>query len=474
MRFSVKLFRHGTGEASPQEQAGIDFNLKSLLLAGLLTLLLLLITFTLFSAWRSQYVQDRQQRAQMELLTIRKNLFLFLGNQEMFTLLYGLRLEELMQEGAVPSLSDVSSYLTVLASERQSFSFATLAENGVVIDQYPVEGGRSIGFDLKTLPLYREHFEHLMRQEKVVIDGPIYLENGKPYLVYRYPLLVENKQAWGLLSLYFEMDTFLEGAGLLDLSDSYRYRFNFSHLGSDDAYLWGEEIPREEDPLSLMISYSLLTWEMQIAPKDRWSSGQPILLVYGVLGILVSIASGVLSYRRQVHLKHYKLRSVTDGLTGLLNKREFLVRLQQELREKQGFALALLDIDNFKLLNDTHGHLNGDKALLTLVATLKQNLRRDDIVGRFGGDEFVVFLRGCKECETCKRIFSAISETTMPMQKESTKIGVSMGVAFYPQDGTSSEELLEMADIRLYRAKSMGKGRLVCRETTEKSRTTEA
>lgn len=458
----MKSYTQGTDEASMQEKGSTHFDLKALLLAGLLTLLLLLITFTLFSAWGSRYVQDRKQRAQMELLNIRKNLFLFLGNQEMFTTLYGLRLEEMLKDGDVPSLSDGSSYLTVLETERQSFSFATLAENGVIIDQYPVEGGLSVGFDLKTLPLYREHIEHLMRQDTVTIDGPIYLEDEKPYLVFRYPLLVKDKQAWGLLSLYFEMDAFLEGAGLLELSDSYRYRFVFSHLGSDDAYLWGEEIPREEDPLSLMLSYSLLTWEMQIAPKDRWSSGQPLLLIYGILGSLVSIASGVLSYRRQVHLKHYKLRSVTDGLTGLLNKREFLVRLQQEIREKQIFALALLDIDNFKLLNDTHGHLNGDKALLTLVSTLKENLRRDDLVGRFGGDEFVIFLRGCKECETCKRIFSAISETTVPLQEDSTKIGVSMGVSFYPKDGSSSEELLEMADSRLYRAKSMGKGRLSC------------
>ncbi|MGE4453795.1 MAG: hypothetical protein AB7D92_04615, partial [Sphaerochaeta sp.] len=340
----MKSYTQGTDEASMQEKGSTHFDLKALLLAGLLTLLLLLITFTLFSAWGSRYVQDRKQRAQMELLNIRKNLFLFLGNQEMFTTLYGLRLEEMLKDGDVPSLSDGSSYLTVLETERQSFSFATLAENGVIIDQYPVEGGLSVGFDLKTLPLYREHIEHLMRQDTVTIDGPIYLEDEKPYLVFRYPLLVKDKQAWGLLSLYFEMDAFLEGAGLLELSDSYRYRFVFSHLGSDDAYLWGEEIPREEDPLSLMLSYSLLTWEMQIAPKDRWSSGQPLLLIYGILGSLVSIASGVLSYRRQVHLKHYKLRSVTDGLTGLLNKREFLVRLQQEIREKQIFALALLDI----------------------------------------------------------------------------------------------------------------------------------
>ncbi|WP_321300823.1 diguanylate cyclase [uncultured Sphaerochaeta sp.] len=445
-------------------KAKLQWNLKAFMLASLLTLLLLLTTYGLYTAWESQYIEERKLRAQTELLNLRKNLFLLLGNQEMFTTLYGLRLEESLQKGIIPGLEDLHSYLTVLEKDKQSFSFATLAMDGLIIDQYPEEGGRQVGFDLKTLPMYRQHIEHLMRQATVSIDGPLYLDDGKPYLVFRYPLLVENKQAWGLLSLYFEMESFLLGAGLEDLSGQYRYHFSFSHLGGDDTYTWGEPILDDCDPVSMILSYSLLTWKMEIAPADSWYSGELVLVLYAILGSLVSLGAGVLSYLRQVRLETFMHRSYTDSLTGLLNKREFLVQLHEELRGGRPFALALLDIDNFKLLNDTHGHLSGDKALLRLVSTLKERLRRDDLVGRFGGDEFIIILRGCTQKETCLRIYEYISHVSVPLDGDSIEFAISMGVAFSPKDGSTSEALLEAADKRLYQAKREGKGRIRCTE----------
>ena len=443
-------------------KAKLQWNLKAFMLASLLTMLLLLTNYGLYTAWKSQYVEERKQRAQTELLNLRKNLFLLLGNQEMFTTLYGLRLEESLQEGIIPDLEDLYSYLTVLEKDKQSFSFATLAMDGLIIDQYPEEGGRQVGFDLKTLPMYRQHIEHLMRQASVSIDGPLYLDDRKAYLVFRYPLLVENKQAWGLLSLYFDMESFLLGAGLEDLSAQYRYYFSFSHLGGDDTYTWGEQILDDCDPVSMILSYSLLTWKMEIAPADSWYSGELVLVLYAILGSLVSFGAGVLSYLRQVRLETFKHRSCTDSLTGLLNKREFLVQLHEELRSGRPFALALLDIDNFKLLNDTHGHLSGDKALLRLVSTLKERLRRDDLVGRFGGDEFIIILRGCTQRETCLRIYEYISHVSVPLDGDSIEFAISMGVSFSPKDGCTSETLLEVADKRLYQAKREGKGRIRC------------
>ena len=443
-------------------KAKLQWNLKAFMLASLLTMLLLLTTYGLYTAWKSQYIEQRKQRAQTELLNLRKNMFLLLGNQEMFTTLYGLRLEESLQEGIIPNLDDFHSYLTVLEKDKQSFSFATLAMDGLVLDQYPKEGGREVGFDLKTLPMYRQHIEHLMRQASVSIDGPLYLDDGKPYIVFRYPLLVENKQAWGLLSLYFEMESYLLGAGLEDLSAQYRYHFSFSHLGGDDTYIWGEQILDDCDPVSMILSYSLLTWEMEIAPADSWYNGELVPVLYAILGSLVSLGAGVLSYLRQIRLETFMHRSYTDSLTGLLNKREFLVQLHDELKGGRPFALALLDIDNFKLLNDTHGHLSGDKALLRLVSTLKERLRRDDLIGRFGGDEFIIILRGCTQRETCLRIYEYISHVSVPLDGGSIEFAISMGVAFSPKDGCTSEALLEVADKRLYQAKREGKGRIRC------------
>ncbi len=199
---------------------------------------------------------------------------------------------------------------------------------------------------------------------------------------------------------------------------------------------------------------------------DSWYSGEIILTLYAILGTLVSIGAGVLSYLRQINLQTFMHRSYTDSLTGLLNKREFLIQLHDELKGGgRPFALALLDIDNFKLLNDTHGHLNGDKALLSLVSKLKEHLRMDDLIGRFGGDEFIIILRGgCSQCETCLRIYEYISHVSVPpLNGGSLEFALSMGVSFSPKDGTTSEVLLEAADKRLYQAKSEGgKGIIRC------------
>ncbi|WP_337190417.1 GGDEF domain-containing protein [Sphaerochaeta halotolerans] len=119
-------------------------------------------------------------------------------------------------------------------------------------------------------------------------------------------------------------------------------------------------------------------------------------------------------------------------------------------------------MDNFKQLNDTHGHLIGDKALLTLVSKLKEHLRRDDLIGRFGGDEFIIILRGCTQYETCVRMHESISHISVPLNDCSLAFALSMGVAFSPDDGITSEGLLEAADKRLYQAKSEGKGRIRC------------
>jgi diguanylate cyclase (GGDEF)-like protein len=93
---------------------------------------------------------------------------------------------------------------------------------------------------------------------------------------------------------------------------------------------------------------------------------------------------------------------------------------------------------------------------------LKERLRHDDLVGRFGGDEFIIILRGCTQEETCLRIYEYISHVSVPLDGDNIEFAISMGVAFFPKDGSTSEALMEAADKRLYQAKREGKGRIRC------------
>lgn len=160
--------------------------------------------------------------------------------------------------------------------------------------------------------------------------------------------------------------------------------------------------------------------------------------------------------------------SITDGLTGLYNHRYFQEKLKEEFnwaeRQNLKFSLLLLDLDDFKIPNDTFGHPQGDIILKTFSQILRDNVRNFDIICRYGGDEFTVILRDCLKDEACviaERIRLACEKTDF--LKNNSTVTVSIGVSFYPQAQTS-EELISFADEALYEVKRSGRNGVQCSE----------
>ncbi|MDH4100795.1 MAG: diguanylate cyclase [Nitrospirota bacterium] len=155
-----------------------------------------------------------------------------------------------------------------------------------------------------------------------------------------------------------------------------------------------------------------------------------------------------------------------DGLTGIYNRKHFDERLAQEFkrhsRRDLPFSMVLIDIDNYKEINDTYGHLTGDIVLQEMARFLRMELREQDIIARYGGDEFaVVFPETDKEgaVAVLTRMANEISRRPFPGAGGETvpKVTVSAGVSSYPRDGLSPEELVSKADEALYRAKRGGR-----------------
>lgn len=121
----------------------------------------------------------------------------------------------------------------------------------------------------------------------------------------------------------------------------------------------------------------------------------------------------------------------------------------------------MLDIDYFKRLNDTRGHLFGDKALREMSALLKKSLNIGDVVGRIGGDEFMICLKDIPCPELLKHRLETLYICLHKEYPDGTVISGSLGAALYPIDGRFYEELYEKADIALYQAKRMGRNRYV-------------
>ena len=156
----------------------------------------------------------------------------------------------------------------------------------------------------------------------------------------------------------------------------------------------------------------------------------------------------------------------SDPLTGLSNRRKLLERLKHTLarcqRENTQIAVLMLDLDRFKAVNDTLGHLAGDELLKQVSQRITDRLRTTDMVARMGGDEFVVLLEDITHEEDAARIATEIViDLTLPFQlgkNHDVRIGASIGIALYPQHGNTSAALMDNADIALYQAKDNGRG----------------
>jgi diguanylate cyclase (GGDEF)-like protein len=176
-------------------------------------------------------------------------------------------------------------------------------------------------------------------------------------------------------------------------------------------------------------------------------------------------------YQRQIHrlLAH-------DELTGLLTSKSFFSELRRESAraevESLPFCVLMMDIDHFKVVNDTHGHLVGSQTLEEVGALITRALRAGDVAARFGGEEFAAFLlhadcaQGLVAAERVRasiesHVFSAVRRGAATDAHETLRLTISIGVAAYPDDARDPIELIELADTALYRAKNMGRNRVI-------------
>jgi diguanylate cyclase (GGDEF)-like protein/PAS domain S-box-containing protein len=164
-------------------------------------------------------------------------------------------------------------------------------------------------------------------------------------------------------------------------------------------------------------------------------------------------------------------QSVRDHLTGLFNRRYMEETLERELlravRKQLSLGIIMLDIDDFKHINDTCGHAAGDEILRALGRLLLEQVRGEDIPCRYGGDEFIIVLpdvsrkvtreRADRICEQAKHFHLKLED--QPLELEA--ITLSLGVAVFPENGATSATLLRTVDVALYRAKHEGRGRVV-------------
>ena len=224
-----------------------------------------------------------------------------------------------------------------------------------------------------------------------------------------------------------------------------------------------------------VISVALVTHSFDVAAigdvagygRFQWSDQfSRVVLLGAVTGINVFIVSGLQQQRRL---------SNADALTGAFNRRFLEHYLRHELaraaRHKTSLAVAMVDVDHFKQLNDNFGHTAGDRVLRHIAQALETSVRRTDLVARYGGEEFVVVLPESNAEQAMmrmERIRETVANSALPLDKAKArsssanmKITISVGVASWPQDGQAGTELISSADRRMYDAKKRGRNLVV-------------
>lgn len=152
-----------------------------------------------------------------------------------------------------------------------------------------------------------------------------------------------------------------------------------------------------------------------------------------------------------------------DGLTGINNHRRLQERLDEELERARRYnhplAMLLIDIDNFKLFNDVYGHPVGDRVIQAVAQCLTDNIRANDVIGRYGGDEFMVLLPetdAAGAAEFGERLLRSIADNAVAVDNDTLPIAISLGLASFPADADTKHELVAHADSALYESKRSG------------------
>jgi len=207
-----------------------------------------------------------------------------------------------------------------------------------------------------------------------------------------------------------------------------------------------------------------LSYESALIRKDGQRIPVELIgrtLVYGDERLRMSVVRDLrdrhAAQARFHHLAHH------DALTGLPNRMSFMERLGHQIEHARGaeqsLALLFVDLDHFKRVNDSLGHLIGDRLLQTVAARISACLRAGDLVARFGGDEFIVMLDDASRDDVALVAHKLLRAIELPVDAEGRDLSVtpSVGIAMFPQDGTTPTELIKNADTAMYIAKSRGR-----------------
>lgn len=355
---------------------------------------------------------------------------------------------------------------------QNSFSSMQLAPGGVVTKIYPLEGNEDGFIDLINDEVRRPYAEYAIQHDKVVIQGPFDLKQGGKSIAVRNPVFVTDESGertfWGFTICIIKVPDIFEER-LLSLKEfGYNYTLSCKNFTDETkADVVASSGGDMNSPISREFSIGARTWSLAVEPVEGWKVNSTVW-VFFAWGITLTIALTVLSIFIIIVEKERRMfrdQAHTDGLTGLFNRIGFSKAFQKYVlaNPEEHCVCIMMDLDDFKFINDLYGHDVGDAALVSLASDIRKNFPHGSISARSGGDEFLVVLKNTDKV-TAEKLVSDFA--SMPhsfvWDGKTYSYGVSLGYADYPANAKNQAELTGKADIALYEAKLHGKRSYRC------------
>lgn len=356
-----------------------------------------------------------------------------------------------------------------IAENLMSYSVQSvqLAPNGVVTEIYSEEGNEAGKIDLLKDSKRGEISNYAKDHNITVIQGPIKLKQRGSGLVVRNPIYLEDKNGqeyfWGFTIVILRVPEIFEDSTNALSKFKYNYRLSREASVLDKKYV---EVDANCDKMIRPVTYNLTVgkekWKLEIMPRAGWSNSTTLYLIFFGGLSLVLLLTGLtivlfLLDERRVELKELAHK---DGLTNLYNRYGFDEMAEKMISKnpKEHCVAVLLDVDDFKLINDMYGHAYGDKALISLAENMRKFFPSSTLLGRNGGDEFCILLPNCT-MEEVKESLIEFTKTpkTFSYKGQTYSFCISLGYAEYPNNAIERSQLMRCADTALYEVKLHGK-----------------
>ena len=391
---------------------------------------------------------------------------------------YGERIKNEITNG----IAITDALKQVLISENgESNQFDTIAENlisdsiesvqlapdGVVTDIYPAEGNEAGKIDLLH-DKDRSRISCYARDNHTIItQGPFELKQGGYGIAVRNPVYLndENGQEyfWGFTIVILRVpDIFSDSIHALS-GFGYEYRLSKTETPWSDTY---KIVYQSDGQMTQPVSYDFTigkeNWTFEVTPESGWRNNTLIITVSTIFTAITLLLSGLTRVWlvSRENKNKFQILARTDSLTGIYNRYGFdeSAEKMMDKNPKAHFVAALLDIDDFKFINDIYGHAYGDKALKSLADSMKTFFPSDALLGRNGGDEFCILLQNytCEDAKELLQQFTRLPKTFSYKGKEQS-FNISLGYAEYPTFAASRSQLMRCADAALYAIKLHGK-----------------